>query len=489
MRHRKGFTLIELSIVVVFIGLVFLIGANMFKLSARSLEMGNREFGLQTNVRVAAQTALSKVRYSTAIFTIPQSSFNGTNLERRWDYFGIEETTLNGKPASQIVQYTWNEALGKHKQAIIVEPRENITYSLVFSKDITVSAVSSDNSEIYENNLLNFKIVGYLNADFSNPYITIDGGTLASNSLQVVDYGTDLDNATAIAYRSDERPSTFVGHIAIILDCSGSMAWDMEGNWPDTIEFSGLSRIDTLKVAAKSLLNQLAAHNNISVSLVPFSNSANDPQPFVSTKLENASLISQIDLLSPFGGTNTGDAIRRAYWQLRNETVPPGAIAKNYLIVLVDGDTTYCSINQYTMEDYDLYRLPSASDYFWGDGNIANDYFGLYFDEDASEPLGYLFESVCPVQVIGTGSTFKPYTSGYVEYCGAYFKGTDFAKPYFISLSRSVSQAGINNVVDSLGIQLSNYFMADDLASLNTAFTSIMNDIVNELWHLNGPSL
>ena len=500
MRNNKGFSLIELTIVIGFIGVIFLIAANMLKIGTKSLEMGFKEFEAQSNVRVAAQTTMSKIRFSTAIFTIPEGSFSYENnpdqLAKEWDYFGIENLAINGKPASQIVEYTWDG--NAHIQRIVVQPKEGITYSLEFFKDISVSDIDSS---IDENNIMNFKIVGYLNGDTSNPCITLDVGSLASNSLQVMDYGTSLDKAVAIAYRSDVRPGTFVGHIALILDYSGSMNSDMKGSvdeYLSPIAIDGPPRYEILQDAARSLLNELSAHNNIDISIIKFSNSANNPLDFLNAQTGNASLISYIDSMSsPEGGTNTGDAIRRAYYQLlnHNATVSTGITPINYLIVLVDGDTTFCSINSYNEEHGNAMVYPSDVGYYYEDGDIENESSWLYLYQDPLDPYkGVLSEYAnigsYPLQITGGGSYMLDITSEYVREWASRFAGSPpFATPFVIALSDAVSDRGINDIKTYLNAPEANVFSANDSESLNRAFKEIMNKITNELWHLNGPRL
>ncbi|MDR2649652.1 MAG: VWA domain-containing protein [Clostridiales bacterium] len=479
MRRGRGFTLVELAIVSSLISMVFLIAYSMLNLGAKSLNMSAKEYELQSSVRLAAQTATSKIRYSTAVFTIPKTSFRPDNLSEQWDYLGIEDVTVKSKPASQIVQYIWNEAAGTHERTVIVQAREDITYSFVFSKDISVSGDGSINSD----RLLNYKIEGYLNGNVSVPYITVDGLTLAANSLQVIDSGTDLNQATAIACRSDKRPETFVGHVAMVLDCSGSMEQDMDGNATVVI---GQRRIDILRDAAESLINQLSACDNIDVSIIPFSSSANNPGEFKRTSADTAGLIDQIEALEPKGGTNPGDALRRAYYQLteHNAKVPIGA-AKNYLIVLVDGDTTLCSINSRSSS-----IRPAEKDYFMSPGNIINDSTWLYLPSETSI-TGSIQGSLRPFQLAGAGdSSTISLTTNYLKKCASdFFASTNFARPFLIALSESVSTQGLTDIASGLNAPASNVFRADDLASLNAAFTSIMNEITNELWHLNGPEL
>jgi prepilin-type N-terminal cleavage/methylation domain-containing protein len=191
MRSRKGFTLVEIMVVVALLGIVFVFASNVLNLGAKAMGASNREFELQSGVRLAAATSTEKIRYSKTIFTIPKSSFRKDNLSPNWDYFGIEDVTVDSRPASQIVQYTWNPATLVHDELILVEPKPDVKYEFAFSKEYTYAADGS----IEQQNLLNYKIVTYLNGVVSaDPYISVDGQSFAANALQIIDYGTSYLN-------------------------------------------------------------------------------------------------------------------------------------------------------------------------------------------------------------------------------------------------------------------------------------------------------
>lgn len=90
--------------------------------------------------------------------------------------------------------------------------------------------------------------------------------------------------------------------------------------------------------------------DNIDIKLVPFNTSANSSDDavyaFRNAKIYTSALLTAVNNLSPGGGTNTGDGLRRAYWALynHNHEVGAGVRASNYLIVLVDGVTTFGSV-------------------------------------------------------------------------------------------------------------------------------------------------
>lgn len=119
---RKGFTLVELICVVACIMLLSMVVTNVLGMGVKGGLYGNKEFDQQAAFRVATETVSNQLRYSTAIFILPQSSFNATNLSPSnistyltagWDYFGLVETMAidsNGisVPATEIVEYVWN---------------------------------------------------------------------------------------------------------------------------------------------------------------------------------------------------------------------------------------------------------------------------------------------------------------------------------------------------------------------------------------------
>jgi len=545
MRRRKGFSLIELVVVVGLIGIVFLIASNMINISFGSLRAAAREFQLQSQTRAAAQTAISKIRYATAIFTIPKDSFSpvpltdpnaaASGLDNEWDYFGVEDVLMNGKQASQIVQYTWNEAAGGHSKHIVMEPMEGVKYELVFSKDIAESRAGvASLANITENNILNFKIVGYLNGDNSKPYITINGGTLAINSLQVYNYGTELEPAAAIAYRGDQRPGTVVGHIAMVLDVSGSMNFYMDedtGTYdplhPHTLD-DPKKRINILKQAATDMITQLAAENsiNMDVTIIPFSNTANKsvdfPHDFYNVRGGKDTLLNQINLLSPSAATNTGDAIRRAYYLLQNKPVAgPGQTAKNYLILMTDGDMTFCSIKGYTPYDLNNFYLSgytaqlTDADYLTAadDEDLLNSGSYLVLD-DSADPNGTLYHvsdwggtpgygimdlstqywdyNTQIVQIAGNGKNVSGFTANYVKYWGNRFVDDNIGDPFVIALSTDATGA-IATVAGSLGLNPYadgvRVFNPTEEGAVSEAFEAIRGQIVNDLWNLNGPKI
>lgn len=447
MVQKRGITLIELIICIGLLTLIIGIAFTMTNFGRISMNKSVDEYDLQASMRIAAEKTNRFVRNSTAIFTIPQSRFSETNLTKGWDYLAIK----NVAAGSEIVLYKYNSSTEEHDIQILVAPQKDITYKLYFKK----------NNPIEKDKLLNLTIQGIFSSGTKK--ISVDTELEALNALQVVDNGTSLDPAVALAYRGDDRPASVVGHIAMVLDSSGSMAWSLSG---DPNPYYSSRRIDILKSDAKDLIDEFATEKNIDISLVPFSTSANNPKPFRNAYIETGSLKSDINSLDAYGGTNTGDGLRRAYWGLKNHTAPSGVTASNYVIVLVDGVTTFASVES-----------RSNRNFITGDGNVNEGFLDTYPDAYNG-------------QIEGNGNHLDAYGTAYVNTIGSMLKAGNFAKVYVIGFSSRIEDLdSVNDIATACGAPSTRVFEANSSDALSNIFTTIRQEIVNDLWYLQGPSL
>jgi len=489
MRKRLGLTLVELIIVITLIGIVLSIGGNVLLFSFRSLQNSISEFQFQSDVRFASGWATSRIRYATAVFTVPEGSFRRDNLANEWNYYGVENDTTGSSPVSRIVHYTWNPGNSDHDETEIAEHREGISYRMTFSKEKEMY-----NGVIWENDLLDFDILGFIRGNTTNPYMVVEGTTFAANALQAVDYGTELHRATAIAYRRDEIPGAYIGHVAMVLDVSPSMLGDMDGFDPP---LNGPRRIEILRDAATDMLYELAKQSNVDVSIIPFAGRADDPhdwenvQQSVSRPPGPDNVITQIeDLVTGTftgvfgGGTNTGDGLRRAYFQLRDHSnALVSGNSRRFVVVLIDGDTNSYSIEPTSQLTWPTVWVPEEY-YFMGEGNVG---FGILLIPSWASPF---FENGPPVKLVGFWD-FMDIAGGYVIKCGQRLIENDFAKAFVIVFSTTVTDDGIKNIGDAFSTDLTqpNMFSANNASQLAQAFQTIKNSILNDLWHLNGPGL
>lgn len=437
--RRKGFTLVELIMAVSLLLVIIALSFNLLFFGNKTQAVASDEYQLQSAARLAGQSTNEIVRYSTALFTINQSGFRTNNLTDGWDYFGLSE---DGK---EVVKYIYNDATDSHDKVVIVPAQDGLTYRLVFWKQ----------NKSNDSHLLSFSIEATKNGTTIKK-INLDTELEALNSLQVIDRSTLSDPATAIAYRSDTRPNAVYGSITMVLDTSGSMDFDIYGN---TTYNDNAKRIKILKDEAKTLVEEFAKEQNISICLVPFETTANNPGLYYNAANQKNDLLQNITNLDASGGTNTGDGLRRAYYNIVKFTNDnPTLTVKNYLIILVDGVTTYYS-----------YYSNGGNRYFYrADGNISS-----------SSNVG------------GYGNALDPDGTAYVDLIGndyiqSYSNGI---KPYVIGFSAQSADLGsISSIASAVGAAGSNVYQYSAARDLGAIFESIRQDIINDLWVVNGPA-
>ncbi len=433
-RSKKGVTLVEMIIVSALVIVVMSLGLNLLLFGNKAQAVSTDEYELQTAARIASETTNKIVRYSTAVFTINESSFREDNLTAGWNYFGISPDK------TEIVQYTYDAVTKTHIKTAVISAQTGMTYRLRFWK----------NDKSNDNKLLSFAIEAIKDGSAVKK-IDIDTQLEALNSLQVIDRSTLSDPATALAYRSDERPMAIYGAISMVLDRSGSMDWDIYGN--NTYTESN-KRISILRTEAAKLVNAFAKEQNISISLAPFSTSGNSVGPFYSSSNETGSLLGAISGLSANGGTNTGDGMRRGYYQIVNFNLNHSDMTcKNYMIILVDGVTTF-----YTSR---------SGNYYLADGAINESY-----------------------DVHGYGDRLDPYGTQYVNRVGNLIRSyANGIKTYVIGFSAKYNDLGsIQDIANAAGTDAGNVYQYASDRDLGAIFEAIRKDILNDLWVINGPA-
>lgn len=125
---------------------------------------------------------------------------------------------------------------------------------------------------------------------------------------------------------------------------------------------SARKKIEVMKQVAKNFLEKFKQDERVKVSLVPYSNYAENVNfrqgDFV--QLSNPSqyqeLVNKINALTADGGTNIGDGLRKAYYKFSTSSED----ARKYVILMTDGEPTFYS-----------YR---KNRFYFGDGNYPKDY-------------------------------------------------------------------------------------------------------------------
>lgn len=339
MKNRKGVTLLELILALALIGIVIMIGTNIFIFGNTSQKLFVSEADVQANTRLVSEQINNILRFATKTHTIPRSSFQYSEDGVRdpiTSYIGITKS-------GHVVIDEPGESGQPRKIQYIAKKQEGIDYEIVFDK-----VLGADGKEM--DTVLSFSIVAKRDGKIVNEIVSkVD----VLNSINIEHLGTPSDPAVAIAYSMiDPGSQEWIemspdAYITLVLDKSGSMAWDMDGK---STSINNKKRIEILKEKALKMIDRLAALDfNIYVSVVPFSDNANNPYDFKNLQEQDElnEVKTIINSLNANGSTNTGDGIRRAYYQLKNKAdslisssqIDDYSDITQHMMILVDGET------------------------------------------------------------------------------------------------------------------------------------------------------
>lgn len=544
MNKRKGMTLVELICAMACLALLMMVIMSVFKVGVFGGEIGTKEFDQQAAFRVATEKITNQVRYSTALFILPESSFNATNLSganrdiyltELWNYFGLVETTVldsdgNSVAASQVVEYIWDDVSGTHKENVVVPARADMTYELVFSKR---------NEEDPADKNIEF-LVKATNNNTGATYFLVESESQALNSLQVVNWAGGASPGVAIAYRADDRDRGSrggSGKVLAIVDISGSM----------------YSHQGALRVALTNLVNGLQAKGSIDFAIVPFGFEANLSATYFDNAIfqanggfSGATCYADILGYTPAGGgpmqykffdltdpdefkiikafassiavegnTNTGDGIRRAYEAFEADASSTLSTMKNYVILLVDGNT-----NQATIEPYDasnpaniqfrtargdtnetlIHRWQSYSTTGIAWNPLIND-FMLYLTGDSTlykRTDAIAVNASNPLRVpTNWASTTERTLLGGLDAGNEYVKMNadritrDFqVNAHIIAYTNGINSSTIQLINDAFSTngKTATSYAAADADELIAVFDEIMQTIINDPWFIDGPN-
>jgi prepilin-type N-terminal cleavage/methylation domain-containing protein len=453
-RARAGFTLVELIVTIVLIGMVIGLANIFFGFSFKSEKKVEAEYGLQSSMRQASEVLNNAIRNATVTFALPESVFEGTK-KNKWNYFGLED----GK---EIVQYTWNPGAGTHERKVLLAADPGITYSLYFTQD-------EPNSK-----MLIFHL-SCLPDGIDAKKIEIETELSAMNSVAVDNGGSEDNPAVAIAYRSDPKPNPEVITtqeevtiaIALVLDDSGSMDFDMQGRQQGSYGFDNKNvRKTIMKAQAKKLIGDFAEMGNVVISIIPFADNADRTGAMLDCDEYKDQLITKINGLDASGGTNTGDGLRRAYYKLDSYNAAHGGDEiVNYIILLTDGNPTYRSSTNY-------YTFQAQT----GDGDCA--YVkgsGQEVEPNLTECLSYV-NTIGQTLVVGKSIDIRTFVIGFS------------AVPANVSRAKNIAQDACTSASPTYAMtRRGTYYEANSDIKLEEVFKTIKSTILQETWHIYGP--
>lgn len=490
IKNKKGFTLIELVLVVSILSIFILVSSNAILLMFKSHSQTYGEYDLQSSARIISKQVGETIKYSQAVFAVPIEYVEDVNkMDPEWEFIALSPDKRS------VLNYKYNTSLGQHEATVLLAPQDNIEYEIIFEKRSASEEVVGGETVFHNESVLYYSILAHslIKNDEGNwvrgsQKIVMESEVKALNALQVVDKGTALSPAVALAYRKDDQTygegRSHVVKVALILDRSGSMDW-IPGVDNDT---SGTSRMTYLKKALiggglngqSGMIAQFAVYPNFEISIVPFSNRAQSfinsttGQPFFNAQLNKADIVSIINNLSASGSTNTGDGIRRAFYNLKNFSVSgynSNVEEHDFTIILVDGDSNAFSYSDYTEDGYNI----------WPWGWIVTD-----------RNYNYILDS--DIYYNDTSSTWRTDESGfgYVSRIGQKiiteenYDGTY----YLIGYVNDENSAGVENIRQALNIPEDRKFMySDPNFDLNEVFANIATDIMAKTWLVTGPQI
>lgn len=467
---NKGFTFIEVMVVVAVIGIVTSMIYSLLFFGIDLFNMTNVDYQLQSEVKMTMSKTNDLVQNARALFAVTSLDYK----DPEWNYIGLNDDQ------TMIVNYKWDPSTQTHVEEVLGGPFENTTFRIVFS---TVSSMEKTNEiEMYFETITNSGEV---------QRYEIDAGFKALNALQVVSYGTESHPAVALAYREENytyENYNLIVNITMVLDTSGSMGWGLV-NPNQYVSTSNPSRISVLINQAKMLVELFSQNGNsdvdINISLVPFESYAKTPSTFYDVKntSEKSTLLNKINALDANGSTNTGDGLRRAYYQLNTKSTNDAATAdqdtiiKNYTIILVDGDSNTSSM--YNTRVCTAYR-PNGNCRTWSWSSYYYDGTGTINDCDFTSTS----TSCTPGEVSGTS-----HANTYVGLMGDHLSDDDFVTNYVVSFAVDVSEDQIIFLAESTNTPDSRVYYATDATQLGLSFTEIQMSITNDLWQFLGPRL
>ena len=445
-KNRKGITLVELLIVLAIIGTLIPLGTNMLLFSTRSHKTVEEEYGIQSGIRLTSQIIGNFIRESSAIFMLNDSYFDSSNLKNGWDYFALSDDN------TQIIQYQWNSASNSHVANVLADAYPGVVYSLSFDKSVDDSLLGGFRLRAVGNS-------GAVKADIFNELNAL-------NTVVVDNSGNAAKPAVALAYRTEDIPDPSKPRISVtlVLDKSGSMAWNMDGETITSGFDNPNSRFAIMKERTVELLDELESIGNVHVSVVHFATNANKSGNYHNLYRISDYKTTLVDLVNGIpkdgGGTNIGDGMRRAY-HIHNgfKTSNTGNLL-HYNIMLMDGNPTYWT--------------EKNGSYFYDTGDITSS------------------------NVKGTGQETTANVNSSMNYVSAagntlYKLGNVEIKTFVIGFS--AKQADINRLNDIAGYVSSDtntnitgqYYEAASGDALKDVYRDISKKIEMDAWHIFGP--
>lgn len=508
MNNRRGYTLLEVILVISLLLVVITASFNFLSFGTTVHEKAVTEADIQASMRLTAEHVNQSVRYTSAAFTVPKSSFQDSGFrDPGWVYLGV---TAEG----HVVLDEPPENEGDPRNVtVLAEAHDDIHYEIEF-------VPSHDSDGNLQNNIMGFIIKGYIDGRLVSE---MESSTSIKNAHQIEHRGSALDPSVALAFSMHDRGSPeFVqvspdAYVTMVIDLSGSMNWNMAGTQTSNVPLSE-QRLTILRASALDLIDKLASLGfDVYVSLVPFGTNANNPEPFYNVN-DDDELVDVVNYINNMqtnqegrgGWTNTGDGIRRAYHRMKqaeedflnNNPEKDLNDFTRHMMVLVDGQTNretrrvdstdYRNLGIWIIFPRWRYVITSHSLYY-GDGNVDIN--------NASIPGEYtsnVINSIISRDVPSNDNTYieafasqRIRNDTYIDNEGEEKQNIDtFVIGFSANSDDLLSLEAIGNSLKGKRFEENEnkrYIIAADADELDFAFGNFIEEVSSSLWSISGP--
>lgn len=438
LKGRKGFTLVELIIAIVVVGIIVLTLTGFLTNGLTYHAYNSREFTVQTDVKYVATHVGQQIKNATVTFIVTADDYSGRaeGLTPGWNYIGQNEA------GTQLVEYIYNKNTEKHDKRVLTQGAFGMKYDIVFDKDNET-----------DDKLVEFDVTGWLeqsaSSSGSDHRYSLSSRVSADKSNMVFSRATPTKPGIALAYRSDPIPKGLQINITMVLDNSGSMAWDMKGK--DTNK-ENLRRMTILKAETQKLIDDFSAIGFVNIVMSPFGSTARQTSPRLYNIISDRARIDKaIQDMYWEGGTNVGDGMRVGFYKMFEASGrDPLLEQKDYAIILTDG-----AANAYIVS----YPTGTGTYTNWAGGYNTPQYYidnALYY--------------ITRIYDLFSDRLDKVFVIGFSAVSAEKALGSD-----------------IGRRTGGRGSPASNYYDASSSEELRAIYKSIRDEITRELWYVMGP--
>ena len=261
--------------------------------------------------------------------------------------------------------------------------------------------------------------------------------------------------------------------IAVVIDCSGSMSNGIDGKYTND---NSKKRITIARNAAKNFISYFN-NNNTKIFVEPYSSYAGSVKAISDIKDMRIStslgyLNNYIDSLNANGSTNTGDALRIAYYKLIDNGA---ADAQKYIVLLTDGEP-----HGYT------YKKAGTTKVYYTERGLVNNSTILKDDSDSSSndtfAKGYQYSrdigALIKAERLKDEKLFNTFIIGFAQNDTSYNQYDREKIPRETRMDEIGKSCGADPVASNNGLHFYKALTANDLTIAYDAIKNIIGDTI-----------